>query len=210
MELSIEIIEELATKGLILKYGETQGKVFAFMFFGKFGLLGLVDVGDVVKKATDKKNSNIAKELTEDMAADLVLDTFVEIMDVVLKKAGVTILEKFENPLLILSILFKPVKLGNGELPVEIRKQMDNQQQINIPEAPTEQPQEAPKTAPEKKPENPYDNEHPHMDHEVHSDTKAEKVSQSEKAEKPEKSEGSEKPEKPEKPGDDGPSLLLG
>lgn len=124
-ELTYDIIEDLATEGLIIKYGEARGKAIAFLFFGKYGLLGLTDVAILVSNANNSKNAS--GELTAEMAANLVMDMVSELVVFGLSKAGVTIFERLANPLTVLSILFSPKKLGNGELPIELRPEFNEE-----------------------------------------------------------------------------------
>lgn len=132
MDVTKETLEGLSRKALELKYGETGGKAISFLLFGQYGLLGLADIEQIVKTVNDKKNDNPSKTLTDEMLSELIMDVFTDLMQIVLNKAGIKVLENIANPLLILKIVFSPVQLGNGELPQELRdKVSDNSNKEN-------------------------------------------------------------------------------
>jgi hypothetical protein len=142
MTISYMIIERLAEKGLISKYGEARGKAIYFLLFGGYGLQGIVDVGEIVYRANEMNNNSISKELTEDMVAELATTMLSEILVRISTAAGIKTIEALENPLVFFNVLFSTENIGNGELPIEIRKNINEspKSEKEYPPSQTESP----------------------------------------------------------------------
>jgi hypothetical protein len=130
MAVTYDVIELLAERGLILKYGEAKGRAIYFLLFGGYGIPGIGDAAEIVYRANEMK-IGLDTELRSEMAAELAVTVLTEIFTSTLTYAGIKTVEALENPLFFFNILFSSEEIGDGELPVEIRKSI-----IETPAAP--------------------------------------------------------------------------
>lgn len=119
-ELTVDIIKEMAQKGIIAKYPKT-GKAINFLLFGGYGVPGLVGDAELVIVVLENKDKNVDTDFTQDMAVNLSSDIAKLALEKTLERFGITVLEKLENPLLFFSILFDSETLRDGTLPPELK-----------------------------------------------------------------------------------------
>jgi hypothetical protein len=129
VELTAEVIKELAQKGILAKYPIT-GAAINFLLFGGFGIPGMIDNTVLVKEALKNNDKKLGEKFTQEMATNLVEDLAGMATTKALEKMGISIVEKLENPLLFFNILFSSETLGDGTLPPELKP--------DIPVSPTD------------------------------------------------------------------------
>ena len=110
---AIDIIKELARKGIEARYPGTKGKVLAFVIVGHHGWRGFVGDAELVAKAALYKDSKeLIKELTEELAGDFALDSAGTLLSLALEGAGITITELTANIAWGLLLVVHPTKIG--------------------------------------------------------------------------------------------------
>lgn len=119
--------KSIATEGLVAAYGEQKGNAIGFLLFGGYGVPGLLDDTELVVEAIGADDPNkVAEKFARDAAAALAQDLAKLVLQEGLKKAGIAVTTFAEVSASFFAVLLQPVALGNGELPADLRKAMQN------------------------------------------------------------------------------------